>query len=184
MAIKLNNGLVQVFYGNGKGKTTSALGTALRACGSGFSVHLVQFMKNGAESIEDEIPGEIKALEKFPKFTYKRFGVGEWYVKGKNDLIHKNKAREAYNYLLNVTKSSDYDIIIADEILYAVQFSLLSEDDVIQLIKNKSKDVEIILTGSHIAFPKIFALANLVTEIKKIKHPFDLGIPARKGIEF
>src|SRR3989338_10852393 len=121
-------------------------------------------MKNGAESLKNEIPSEIKALEKFPNFTYKRFGAGEWYVKGKNDSIHKNKAREACEYLSNIVKSSDYNIIIADEILYAVQFSLLSEEEVIQLIKNKPKNKELILTGSHIALPNIFAIADLVTE--------------------
>jgi len=97
---------------------------------------------------------------------------------------HKNKAREACEYLSNIVKSSDYNMIIADEILYAVQFSLLSEEEVIQLIKNKPKNKELILTGSHIALPNIFAMADLVTEIKKIKHPFDSGITARKGIEF
>ena len=73
-------GLVQIFWGNGKGKTTSALGTALRACGNGYTIHLVQFMKNGTGDYEIDHPGEIKALEKFPTFTYKRFGTGTWVI--------------------------------------------------------------------------------------------------------
>lgn len=80
---KSNLGLVQVFWGDGRGKTTSALGTALRACGSGYSVHLVQFMKNGASTLDEQIPGEIKMLERFQNFSYKRFGAGDWYVTGK-----------------------------------------------------------------------------------------------------
>ena len=178
-----NLGQVQIFYGNGKGKTTAALGTALRACGNGYSVHLVQFMKNGARSLEEQIPGEIIALQKFPSFTFRRFGLGDWYMRGLNDQKHKDNVNETYQYLLSCIKKS-YDILIADEILYAVQLGLLEENQVIELIKNKSKDMELILTGSHIPFPKIFELADLVTEIKKIKHPFDSGIIARKGIEY
>ncbi len=176
-------GLVQVFYGNGKGKTTSALGTALRACGNGYKVHLVQFMKNGASTLEEQIPGEIKALSKFEGFSFKRFGLGDWYEKDKNYEEHKTKVDEALHYLKSCL-NENYDIIIADEILYAVQLGLLDESQVIDLIKSKPKDKELILTGSHQPFPNIFELADLVTEVKKIKHPYDRGIMARKGIEF
>src|SRR3989344_4445455 len=106
-------GQVQVFWGNGKGKTTSALGTALRACGSGFTVHLVQFMKNGASTLEEQIPGEIKALSKFSNFSHKRFGLGDWYVRGKNDAPHREKAKESLDYLKSFF--GKYDILIADE---------------------------------------------------------------------
>lgn len=181
---KSHLGFVQVFYGNGKGKTTSALGTALRACGNGYSVHLVQFMKNGASTLDQQLPGEIKALEKFNNFSYKRFGIGDWYVRGKNDSAHKKNVEESFEYLKNITNNSNYDIIIADEILYAVQLGLLSKEYVINLIKNKPKNKELILTGSHKPFPEIFDLADLVTEIKKIKHPYDKGILARKGLEY
>ncbi len=175
-------GLVQIFWGNGKGKTTSALGTALRACGSGFSVHLVQFMKNGAGDYEIEHPGEIRALEKFDNFSYKRFGAGSWIV-GKPKQHHIEKVKTALEYLKS-SLNQDYDIIIADEILYAVQLKILQEEKIIELIENKPKNKELILTGSHIPFPKIFELADLVTEIKKIKHPYDKGIMARKGLEY
>ncbi|MBI2452472.1 cob(I)yrinic acid a,c-diamide adenosyltransferase [Candidatus Pacearchaeota archaeon] len=176
-------GLVQTFWGNGRGKTTSVLGTALRACGNGFNVHLVQFMKNGASSLEEQIPGEIKALQTFQNFSFKRFGLGDWYVKGKNYEEHKKKVNEAFSYLVSCLEK-DYDIIIADEILYAIQLGLLEEKKVIELIKNKPKNKELILTGSHKPFPNIFELSDLVTEIKKIKHPYDKGILARKGIEY
>ena len=184
MSDKNSLGQIQIFFGNGKGKTTSALGTALRACGNGFKVHLVQFMKNGAKSLEEQIPGEILSLSKFDNFSFRRFGIGDWYVKGKNDEIHKKSVSEAFSYLSQSINSLKYDIIIADEILYALQLGLLEEDKILSLMENKPKQVELILTGSHVPFPKIFEKADLVTEIKKIKHPYDNGILARKGIEY
>ena len=175
-------GFTQVFWGNGKGKSTSAFGTALRACGNGYKVHLIQFMKNGADSLEEQIPGEIKALEKFDNFSYKRFGSDGWVIKTpKPSQI--DACKEALDYVKQ-SLNNDYDIIIADEILYAIQLGLLTEDEVISLIDNKPKDKELILTGSHKPFPRIFDKADLVTEIKKIKHPFDQGYIARKGIEY
>lgn len=178
---KSHLGLVQVFWGDGKGKTTSALGTALRACGYGFSVHLVQFMKNGSGDPEIEYPGELRALEKFESFSFKRFGTGSWVI-GAPKEEHIEKIKEAFSYLKSCF--GKYDIIIADEILYAVQLGLLKESDIIQLIKEKPKNQELILTGSHKPFPLVFELADLVTEIKKIKHPYDKGIMARKGLEY
>lgn len=178
---KSHLGLVQVYWGNGKGKTTSALGTALRACGNGYNVHLVQFMKNGTGDHEIDYPGELKALEKFQNFSFKRFGAGSWII-GKPKSHHIEKTKEALNYLKE--SFNDYDIIIADEILYAVQLGLLTEEEIISLIKSKPKNKELILTGSHIPFPNIFELADLVTEIKKHKHPYDSGILARKGLEY
>ena len=183
MPDKSKLGQVHVFWGNGKGKTTSALGTALRAVGNGYSVHLVQFMKDGASSLEEQIPGEIKALEKFPTFSFKRFGAGCWVINNKPNQEHFKKVEEAFNHLEN-SLNQDHDIIIADEILYAIQLGLLEENKVIQLIKNKPKSKELILTGSHKPFPKLFELADLVTEVKKIKHPYDKGILARKGVEY
>ncbi len=181
---KSSLGLVQVFWGNGKGKTTSALGMALRACGNNFNVHLVQFMKNGANSLEQQIPGEILSLSKFPNFSHKRFGLGNWYIKGKNESEHKQNVKEALAHLKSALNNPNYDIIIADEILYAVQMNLLDESEVIDLIKNKPKNKELILTGSHQPLENIFALADLVTEVKKIKHPYDKGILARKGLDY
>ena len=180
---KSHLGLVQIFYGNGKGKTTSALGTALRACGNGYKVHLIQFMKNGTGDVEIDFPGEIKALEKFQNFSYKRFGSGTWII-GKPKPHHIEKVNKALNYLKHSFQNKNYDIIIADEILYAIQLDLLKEQQIIELIKSKPKNKELILTGSHIPYPKIFELADLVTEIKKIKHPFDKGVLARKGLEY
>ncbi len=175
-------GQVQIFWGNGKGKTTTALGTALRACGNGYKVHLVQFMKNGANNPEIDYPGEIKALEKFPNFSFKRFGIGQW-VLAKNKPTHKPEVEETFNYLKSCF-TQDHDIIIADEILYAVQFNFLQEADIINLIKLKPNNKDLIMTGSHLSYPSIFEHADLVTEMKKLKHPYDKGILARKGLEY
>src|SRR3989344_2363462 len=175
-------GFVQVFWGNGKGKTTAALGTVLRACGNGYKTHLVQFMKNGADSLEEQIPGEIKALEKFPTFTYKRFGTGGWVIK-KPTEIQIEACKEALDYVKSCF-AQEYDIIIADEILYAVQLNLLAEEDILELIDKKPENIELILTGSHIAYPRIFEKARLVTEIRKLKNPYDDGFLARKGLDY
>jgi len=177
----MENTQIQIYWGNGKGKTTAALGTALRACGNNYKVHLVQFMKDGASSLDEQIPGEIKALKQFPNFSYKRFGSGKWVTSQTDE--QKEKAQEALTYLES-SLQQDYDIIIADEILYTIQLNLLTENQIINLIKSKPSSVELILTGSHKPFPNIFELADLVTEVKKIKHPYDKGILARKGIEY
>lgn len=179
---KAGLGFVQIFWGDGKGKTTAALGTALRACGNGYRVHLVQFMKNGASSLEQQLPGEIKALETFSTFTYKRFGTGGWIIKQPTEA-QIVACKEALDYVRECFTQA-YDIIIADEILYAIQLGLLTEDDIIALIDAKPEGKELILTGSHKPYQRIFEKAQLVTEIKKQKHPYDAGFIARKGLEY
>jgi cob(I)alamin adenosyltransferase len=175
-------GHLSIFWGNGKGKSTSSFGTAIRALGNGYKVHLVQFMKNGASSLEQQIPGEIIALEKFTNFSYKRFGLGSWVTqKTKNE--HIDCAKDALNYVKSCF-NQDYNIIIVDEILYAIQLGLLTEEEVLNLIDNRPKNKDLILTGSHVPYQSIFDKADLVTEIRKIKHPYDSGVLARKGLEF
>lgn len=176
-------GLVQVFWGDGKGKTTSALGTALRACGNGFNVYLIQFMKNGADSLEKQIPGEIISLEKFSNFKYKRFGIDGWVLKHPTENQIKS-CQDALNYVVETLQDDWADIVIADEILYAVQLGLLTEEEIVELIWDKPKGKELILTGSHKPLEKVFEKADLISEIKKIKHPYDKGILAREGVEF
>ncbi len=179
---KSHLGHLSIFWGNGKGKSTSSFGTALRACGNGYKVHLVQFMKNGTGDFEIDYPGELRALEKFENFSYKRFGTGSWVI-GKPTSEHIKKKKEAFNYLKDCM-NKDYDIIVADELLYAIQLNLIEEDEVLEFLKSRNKKKDLILTGSHIPFPRIFELADLVTEIKKHKHPYDSGILARKGLDY
>lgn len=178
-------GLVQVFWGNGKGKTTSVLGTALRACGNGLNVYLIQFMKNGADSLpsDGQTPGEILSLKKFDNFNYKRFGIDGWVVKTPTENQIES-CKKALDFVKEILNSEEVNIVIADEILYAVQLGLLTEEDILELIENKPEKKELILTGSHKPLEKIFEKADLVSEIKKLKHPYDKGVSARKGIEF
>ena len=143
-------------------------------------------MKNGADTLEDDaqLPGEIRALSKHENFSCMRFGADSW-VKANNPTPSQIvQAKEALDYVRNALSNPNYDIIIADEILYAIQLNLLKEEEIIKLIKNKPSKKELILTGSHKAFLNIFEHADLVTEIKKHKHPFDNGYIARKGIEY
>lgn len=177
-------GLVQVFWGNGKGKTTAALGTALRVLGRGYKVHLVQFLKGGIDGTKafDEY-GELLALKKFENFSFERFGFREWVV-GKPKPEHMAQAQRALAATKSAVASAKFDLVVVDECLYAIQLGVISEAEVLSLIAAKAKNTELILTGSHKPLEKIFAQANLVTEVRKVKHPFDAGISARKGIEF
>ena len=183
MHAKKQFGLVQMFWGNGKGKTTAALGEGFRAAGRGFKVHLIQFMKGGIDGNKDfEEYGELKALRQFPNFSHKRFGVKKWVI-GKPEPEHLVQGSDALKYAAEIVSSGKYDLVIIDEILYAVQLGVVSEQDVLAVIEAKLANTELVLTGSHRPFPKIFEKADLVTEMKKHKHPFDSGIEARKGIE-
>ncbi len=184
MLAKKSSGLVQVYWGNGKGKTTASLGLCLRALGRGFKVHLIQFMKGGIEGNKDfEEYGELKALKKFADFSVKRFGVKKWVI-GKPDSEHLEQGKEALDYSTEAASCGKYDLVVIDEILYAVQLGVIGEEDVLKLIGSKAKGTELVLTGSHKPFPKIFEKADLVTEVKKHKHPFDKGMQARLGVEF
>ena len=179
----LSGGLVHVFF-NGKGKTTASLGLALRALGRGLKVHLVQFLKGGIEGNKDfEEYGELKALKKFGNFSVKRFGLKKWVV-GKPDAEHLEQASKALEFTLESVSTGKFDLVVVDEILYAIQLGLISEEDVLRVIEAKAENTELALTGSHKPLEKVFARADYVTEIKKVKHPFDKGIIARKGVEF
>ncbi|VVC00325.1 ATP:corrinoid adenosyltransferase BtuR/CobO/CobP [uncultured archaeon] len=185
MPVKTNGfGLVHAYWGSGKGKTTAALGTALRALGHGFNVHIVQFMKAGLEGNRsfDEC-GELMALKKFKNFSFKKFGLKKWVI-GTPEKGHLDEAQKALAHCKKILSPGKHDLVILDEILYAVQLKLLSEEDVLELIECKSPGTELILTGSHVPLESIFARADLVSEMMKMKHPFDSGIVARKGIDF
>lgn len=177
-------GLVQIFWGNGKGKTTAAMGTAFRALGRGYKVHLVQVMKSGIAGTQsfDEY-GELLAAKNFENFSVERFGFPEWVI-GKPKKEHILEARKGLESAKKTVQSGKFDIVVFDECLYAVQMGLLKEEDIIELIKSKAKNTELILTGSHKPLEKIFEQADLVTKMKKTKHQFDKGISARIGIEF
>jgi cob(I)alamin adenosyltransferase len=175
-------GLISIYWGDGKGKTTAALGTALRALGHGFRVHLIQFFKGGSKSGFQEY-GELLALRRFERFSVEQFGISDW-IRGEPTEEQKEVGRQALQAAERAISSGEYDLVILDEILYAVSLKVLTVQDVLQLLKRKAPQTEVILTGSHKRLPEIEAVADLVTEIKKVKHPYDRGIKARKGIEY
>jgi cob(I)alamin adenosyltransferase len=174
---RLEQGLVQVYTGNGKGKTSAAFGLALRAIGRGLKVYVVQFIKGGFDY------GELYMVDKLPNLKLKAFGRGEFVTEkppGKDDV---ELAQEALALAEQVVKNGEYAIVILDEINVALNLKLINLDEVLELIKNKPKHVELILTGRY-APEEIIEAADLVTEMKEVKHPFNKGYQARKGIEY
>jgi len=170
-------GLVHVYTGDGKGKTTSALGLALRATGHGFKVLMVQFMKG------DPSYGEVIAAGKIENFDIIQSGLPTFVKKGEPSKEDLRLAKIGFEKGYEAVTKKTYDIVILDEINVAVNYGLIPLDDVLNLIDNKSKDVELILTGRY-AHKKIIEKADLVSEVKEIKHPFTKGIPARRGVDF
>jgi len=168
-------GYVQVYTGDGKGKTTAAIGLAIRAMGAGLKVYIAQFIKKGDYS-------EISALEKFyPKITVKQFGCGR-FIKGKPAVSDIVAAKEGAVEIKKLVKDGGFDVIILDEANTAVLCNILSAGDLIGIIDCKPDNVEIVLTGRS-AHDKILKRADLVTEMKEIKHYYKKGVKARVGIE-
>lgn len=178
MTKKNARGLVQVFTGNGKGKTTAALGTILRAVGHKLKISVIFFIKGYSSQ------GEFETLRLLPNVKVTNFGLHHFIGNSKNiDPKEKTQAKAALAAARKDITSGKYDLVVLDEINYACYFGLIKPEDVVRLIKDKPPQVELILTGRH-APKQIIAIADLVTEMKKIKHPFDQGIVARKGIEY
>jgi cob(I)alamin adenosyltransferase len=174
---KKRQGLVQVFTGNGKGKTTAALGTILRAAGHGLKVFIVFFMKGKYEY------GEFSTLARLPNVNMVSFGFRQLTDPTNVKPAEIEQARLALEAAREAVLSGNYDLVVMDEVNVALGFNLIELDEVIKLIREKPPNVELILTGRY-ADPRLIELADLVTEMVKVKHPFDKGIKARKGIEF
>lgn len=168
-------GLIQVYTGDGKGKTTAALGQAMRAAGQGLKVVMVQFVKGDSNS------GEHLLLRKYPILEIIQPNEGNCFTQPKQELqAAVDKACELARKYLAEEK---YDMVILDEIFIATGMGLLSVSDIIKLIEAKPDKTELILTGRN-APPEIVKMADLVTEMLMIKHPFIEGTAARKGIEY
>lgn len=175
---KLDQGLIQVYTGNSKGKTTAALGLTVRAVGRGLKVHIIQFMKGQGDY------GEISGLARLgPDCQVESFGAPGWVHKGEELAEHKQEARRAFLRAREIIKSEEWDIVILDEITNAIWFDLLPEEEVIELCQNKPHDLELVLTGRNASL-RLVEQADLVTEMVQVKHPFERGIPARQGIEY
>ncbi len=173
-------GLVIVYTGGGKGKTSAALGLVLRAVGYNHKVCMVQFVKGSWHY------GELDSAKRLaPEFEMITAGKG--FVGILDDKSPREDHVKAANDTLEISKekmmSGKFDVVILDEINYALQLKLLNLDDVIDLIKSKPSELDLVLTGNH-AVEEVIELADLVTEMKEIKHPFKSGIKAKKGIDF
>lgn len=170
-------GLVLVFTGDGKGKTSAALGIAVRAAGHGLRVHITFFMKG------DYPYGEQKALALLPNISIARFGSLHFVDPDNIKPEEIEQARQALADAQHAVQGNNYDVVILDEINLAAAWKLIDVEDVLQLIREKPDNVELILTGRH-ADERIVALADLVTEMREIKHPYKRGILSRKGIDY
>ena len=173
-------GLTIVYTGKGKGKTTAALGIALRATGYNKKICMIQFIK-GSWHYGEMISS--KRLE--PEFEM--VAIGKGFVGIIDDKTpkeeHEKMASEAIKISANKIQSGNYDIVILDEVNYAINLDLVKLEDVLNLIKSKPPALDLILTGNY-AKDEIIELADLVTEMKEIKHPFQQGKKAKKGIDF
>ncbi|MCU0652623.1 MAG: cob(I)yrinic acid a,c-diamide adenosyltransferase [Candidatus Omnitrophica bacterium] len=167
--------MIQVYTGNGKGKTTAALGLAIRSAGAGMKVYIAQFAKSGNCS-------ELKALAKFRNIKVEQFGTAS-FIKGKPSEKDIALARCGLEKVKKVLKATQCDLLILDEINIALKFKLLKLCDTLALIKMVPFKTELILTGRY-AHPQIIKIADLVSEVKEVKHYFSRGIKARRGIEF
>lgn len=172
--------LVIVYTGGGKGKTTAALGMAVRAVGRGWRVCMVQFIKGSWNYGE-----EVGARRLAPDFELVKAGKG--FVGIIDDTLpreeHEKAAREALEEARRRIASGNYRLVILDEINYAVQMGLLKEKEVLDLVKGRPSNVHLVLTGNH-ATKGLIESADLVTEMREVKHPFRKGIPAQKGIDY
>jgi cob(I)alamin adenosyltransferase len=175
-----DKGLVIVYTGNGKGKTTAALGMALRAIGYDHKVCMLQFIKGSWHY------GEMDSSKKLePNFELIAIGKGFVGILDDNSPReeHKKYATEALKICREKIFSENYNVIILDEVNYAINLGLIDVEEIIKLIKEKPMNLDLVLTGNH-AKDEIIKLADLVTEMKEIKHPFKSGIKAKKGIDF
>jgi len=195
-------GLVQVWWGDGKGKTTAALGMAFRAAGHGYRVHVLQFMKGGTSTVED-VRGEYNAMAAMPGLSYENAGHYGWhgFLDGSDDDEHAARARGALartRELLDAAAGADLStpfpldgdpedgvhMLVLDEILYAANRGLVDPEDVVELIEDKPEGLELVLTGGHDRPGYAIDRADLATEVRKERHPIDAGQGARKGTEF
>jgi len=174
---KLNQGFIQIYTGNGKGKSTAAIGQAVRAAGSGLKTYIAQFMKEYPYS-------ELMSLKNLSQWiTIEQFGGDDFVYKkelpGKEEL---DKAEQGLQNAKEKMLSNEYNIIILDEAIVAIYFKLIETNDLIKFIKAKPKNVELILTGRYCP-EELIDLADLVTEMKEVKHYYQKGVTSRRGIE-
>jgi len=174
---KYSRGLVIVLTGDGKGKTTAALGQALRALGHGLKVLIIQFMKGKKY-------GEVLAAEQYlPGLTIVRSGLDSFVMKNNPAPVDIELAQQGLNLAKKAVSSGEYNMIILDEINVALDFKLIPLEEVLDMLRNRPSSVDVILTGRY-ALPEIIEIADTVSEVKEIKHHYSKGVKERAGIEF
>jgi cob(I)alamin adenosyltransferase len=172
----LKKGMTHVYTGDGKGKTTAALGLALRACGHNMKVYMIQFMKG------DINYGELRAAEWIPNLTIVQFGRPDFVDRDNPAEEDITLAKKALEHAKAVIQKGEHDILILDELNVAVDHKLLALEEVLELIDTKPEDMELVITGRY-AKEKIIERADYVTLMENKKHPYDRGEKTRKGIE-
>lgn len=178
--MKLEKGLVQIYTGNGKGKTTAAIGLGIRAYGNGLKVIMIQFLKSG-------ITGELNVLnnlgENFKVYRFEKEKDFTWNLNEEQKEELKKEITEGFTFAKKVVQENMCDMLILDEVMASINGGYIKEEEVAKLIESKPNNMELVLTGRDI--PELIAQkSDLITEMKEIKHYFNKGIPARKGIEF
>lgn len=172
----LERGFVHLYFGNGKGKTTSAVGLAIRALGAGLKVAFLQFFKPGNSS-------EVKILRNFsPNLFFVSFHHAGFVNKENISEKLKEKILEGYNLFKDLLLSKNYNLIILDEFVYAINWNIIKLEDFLQVLKNKPLEIEIVITGREVP-EALIEVSDLVTEMRMIKHYFQKGVKARWGIE-
>ncbi len=171
----MEKGYIQVYTGNGKGKTTAALGLSLRAAGAGLKVYIAQFLKKGGYS-------ELKALQRFSDLiTIEQFGTGQ-YIKGKPTDDDMKGGQNCLKAIRSALASGAYDIVIMEEAGVAENLGVIQTQDILEMIALKPPGVELIITGRGVS-DAVMQKADLVTEMKEIRHYYQKGVLARLGIE-
>jgi len=170
-----NLGYIHLYTGNGKGKTTAAIGLAIRAVGAGKKVYIAQFVKGKHYA-------EIDALKRFPEINLIQYGL-DCFIENEPTQKDIEAAQKGLRDVKSIILDNKYDLVIADELCIALHYNLFPLNEVINMLQQKPKALEIIITGRY-APDELYKIADLVTEMKEIKHYYSNGVQARKGIEY
>lgn len=169
-----NRGYIQLYTGDGKGKTTAAIGLAVRAAGAGRKVFIAQFVKGMHYS-------ELDALKRFPEIEVRQYGL-DCFIKQQPSNKDIEAAKRGLQESISVIKNNEHDVVILDEACIAVFYKLFDVDELITVLKGKPDNMEVVLTGRK-ASQELYDISDLVTEMKEVKHYYQKGVQARKGIE-
>lgn len=175
----LEHGYIQIYTGDGKGKTTASLGLALRALGHGWNVLFVQFTKGE----QDNYYGEISSSKLMPNLEVKQFGLDRVVYSHNICMEDFKETKKGWEFVKEAINSGKYQMIIMDELNICVDMGMIKVSEVKETLRNKPQNLEIVLTGRR-AHPELVAMAHLVTEMQPVKHYFNNGVMARQGIEY